>query len=711
MIAALITSCVKDKEPEVWINPRYTTIQNSEVALSLNAETMVSAYPSETANIAFTVTKTGNGTTSVTLSGDTGESSLEYRTGERNGILHVNAGKEEGAVREFTVTISDGNAKASYKVIANNYKFLVKTENINVPNEEGESMAMDIQIDTDIPNCSYTLSISEPELYRLENNVLYVLKSNNSGKDITSYLNVTENSGKMTVKQVKLIQGTATEYYIKANNIPENSIESFGDGNEYSFSFSLDTNVPSDRLQIKVPEWAEYLVNGNNITISLEKNDTRSTRQGTVTVTDNKGKAQPFSFGITQDYMLYNAPGMVPFTDKNFKKAVLNIADTDNDGDISPEEASAIKTLNISGKEINNLEGLEYFNKIQELDCSNNNINKFCFDDIASYSNLKKINALNNDIRYEVNISGCYAGPTLEYHFDSNKIEKNKPKFYTSKDFSNNKTRIIQTNAKGKGIYLGIKVEAFLDKDYASGAAEEYINAQLDTLFKYEPFASMKEYFYIYVLQIVAKDTITEGIFNDDVYDVITRPDNTWGLQIHLNDIEAEKQGLWGTIDEPWRPRTWGSFPSSSTGIDLVQKRMQNIDNSIVHEMGHAIGCLADQYEEKDYKVYSDRPNATVIGNEENVPWKLFFEYEQYKDRVGIYPNNRGVYPSPTSIMRRSHDRYFDSPSRYGIFKNIIYASRYKQADKYGNYDFGITEEETWKLFLEYDVINNNLPY
>ena len=55
----------------------------------------------------------------------------------------------------------------------------------------------------------------------------------------------------------------------------------------------------------------------------------------------------------------------------------------------------------------------------------------------------------------------------------------------------------------------------------------------------------------------------------------------------------------------------------------------------------------------------------------------------------------------------RQEYRYFDSPSRYAIFKNIHYASQYEG----GKYDIDSDDEQTWQMFLEYDVINNHLQY
>lgn len=49
---------------------------------------------------------------------------------------------------------------------------------------------------------------------------------------------------------------------------------------------------------------------------------------------------------------------------------------------------------------------------------------------------------------------------------------------------------------------------------------------------------------------------------------------------------------------------------------------------------------------------------------------------------------------------------FFDSPSRYSIFENVI-----QMANQTPQFRFTIPEEDVWQIFLEYDVINDSLPY
>ncbi len=479
-------------------------------------------------------------------------------------------------------------------------------------------------------------------------------------------------------------------------------------GSKVDVTYTVNTDIPEYEVTLTLEENVPFVLSENSVS-STEENHTGSDIVARLYIGENSGKMTPKVITVTQTTLGPQAKeGCVPFTDWEMKNACLAVADKDNDGEISYEEALAVKVLDISGKNVNNLDGLEYFKKIEQLDCRNNNIKEVNLDDIESYSRLKKIHLENNPLIDIPNVGGCYAGPSFEcYHTYTigGYITGiyTKTKYYESKDFSHNGIKTIQKHTEDKGIHLFLYSWGFLDKDYESGAAEEYAKAQMDTLFSYEPFKSLRGYFDIYNVQIVAKDINTEGELGNTGW-IEDDGEQHWEMSIRINEID---------LDPEWkenRAGCKGGFPFN-TYISLCQKRMIKVNNTITHEMGHAIGNLKDQYVEGNKtKIYTNRPNACPKANADNVPWKRFFEYEQYKNRVGIYENENGLYPSPDSIMGNiigDYYYFFDSPSRYAIFKNIHYASQYEG----GKYDIDSDDEQTWQMFLEYDVINNNLPY
>ncbi|MGE0078100.1 MAG: hypothetical protein AB7S48_09590, partial [Bacteroidales bacterium] len=105
---------------------------------------------------------------------------------------------------------------------------------------------------------------------------------------------------------------------------------------------------------------------------------------------------------------------IIVFYDWNLKTALLdNGVDTDLDGEISFDEASMVESLNISGYWIYDVQELEYFLNLQDLNCSNNAISSLPF-----LPRLKKLYCAGNllhslDIRnyYELQLLDCSLNP------------------------------------------------------------------------------------------------------------------------------------------------------------------------------------------------------------------------------------------------------------------------------------------------------------
>lgn len=86
----------------------------------------------------------------------------------------------------------------------------------------------------------------------------------------------------------------------------------------------------------------------------------------------------------------------VNFPDANFL-AELKQFDTDNDGYLSTAEIAAVTAINVSGKNISSLAGIEYFTALQTLNCSNNSISEL---DLSSNTALTSVDCSNNQLTY-----------------------------------------------------------------------------------------------------------------------------------------------------------------------------------------------------------------------------------------------------------------------------------------------------------------------
>lgn len=81
------------------------------------------------------------------------------------------------------------------------------------------------------------------------------------------------------------------------------------------------------------------------------------------------------------------------FPDENLRNRIRELADTDADGTLSTEELEAVTSLDLSNQEISNLEGLQYFVNLEELDCSWNHLTR---EEVQPYMNIRKVSYYNN---------------------------------------------------------------------------------------------------------------------------------------------------------------------------------------------------------------------------------------------------------------------------------------------------------------------------
>jgi hypothetical protein len=67
---------------------------------------------------------------------------------------------------------------------------------------------------------------------------------------------------------------------------------------------------------------------------------------------------------------------IVKISDTRFKSYLLEHFDKNGDGNLSLAEAKEIKEINCRGMEIENLDGIEKFENLESLDCSNNKLDE-----------------------------------------------------------------------------------------------------------------------------------------------------------------------------------------------------------------------------------------------------------------------------------------------------------------------------------------------
>lgn len=100
--------------------------------------------------------------------------------------------------------------------------------------------------------------------------------------------------------------------------------------------------------------------------------------------------------GVPEGWTVVSQSGIISFQDNNFKAFCVDNYDTDGDQEISIAEASGITIMNCSRKSIASLCGIEYFQDLKYLYCSDNLLTSI---DLANNSKLIELSCTDNELR------------------------------------------------------------------------------------------------------------------------------------------------------------------------------------------------------------------------------------------------------------------------------------------------------------------------
>ncbi len=93
--------------------------------------------------------------------------------------------------------------------------------------------------------------------------------------------------------------------------------------------------------------------------------------------------------------LFFSHPLFSQFSDYNLQQAVYEQADMNNDFELDEQEYQNLTFLNISNRNIYNLDGLEAFPNLEYLYCTNNNLTSI---NISKLKSIKDLNCANNQI-------------------------------------------------------------------------------------------------------------------------------------------------------------------------------------------------------------------------------------------------------------------------------------------------------------------------
>ena len=148
----------------------------------------------------------------------------------------------------------------------------------------------------------------------------------------------------------------------------------------------------------------------------------------------------------------------------------------------------------------------------------------------------------------------------------------------------------------------------------------------------------------------------------------------------------------------------------------VIAARDNYYATTIIHELGHAIGLLADEYDdnkaatESNISMLKERHKdglyLNVSSSAEDVAWKMIMEDEAYESEgtgvyVGAYYCSSGMYRSSMNSAMRSHLPNYNVMSRFRIYQEIM---KYHTGKESSYYQFRTEDlahpaiEWDWKL-------------
>ena len=178
----------------------------------------------------------------------------------------------------------------------------------------------------------------------------------------------------------KICELEANNNYLTNLNVDNTSIDIDNSGSVFAAkSNTYPITVGSDRTfdlstlpgtfdVTKATRWNGGTVRGNTLTVKAGATK--------VTYLYNCGKRSSYTFTLNVTVVPDGSIAIDAsnFPDPNFRAYVKEKLDTDNNNCLSESEREAVKKINVWGKGIETLEGIEYFPKLETLYCYNNQL-------------------------------------------------------------------------------------------------------------------------------------------------------------------------------------------------------------------------------------------------------------------------------------------------------------------------------------------------
>lgn len=280
---------------------------------------------------------------------------------------------------------------------------------------------------------------------------------------------------------------------------------------------------------------------------------------------------------------------------------------------------------------------------------------------------------------------------------------------YQSTDFSKDKQyETLQKATRGKGIDIVLVGEAFTDIDIETGFYRQVMEYAMESFFALEPTKSYREYFNIYMVYAVSRDTHIGkfGSGGNTALKVLLANTREW-FDVYNSAYHIIPEYYKVFLQNNRVPSSVGVIINGTNGgVTFMQNMGPNcvfagyyhgyrpsFRETFVHESGHGFGLLGDEYvdytggwtpgeipESRKKQLRSEQAdgwylNVSLTDAPTQVSWSHLLGHPNYS-YVGIHEGGyyypKGVWRSEVNSAMRDNDMYFNAFCRELIVKRIL---------------------------------------
>ncbi len=270
----------------------------------------------------------------------------------------------------------------------------------------------------------------------------------------------------------------------------------------------------------------------------------------------------------SSDMEIVTAPAASPvtidstnFPDTAFREWVALNCDKNSDGQLSDDEISQCTIINVAGKGIASLQGIEYFSNLRELNCCNNNLSSL---DVSNNTALTRLECASNDIS-SLDVSNNTALTYLRCNYNdisSLDVSNNTALTYLSCSFNDISSLDVSNNTA--------LTELFCDFNDISSLDVSNNTALTDLHCNYNQLTSLDVSKNIYL-------TMTSELWSSPQFISVPMYKNGDEYYFDLSEFPINRERV--SIDATWMTKDGTTYNSTSGRINLSEPK--DVDDTV----------------------------------------------------------------------------------------------------------------------------------